>query len=113
MGSKTRQESRRRLASQAQVYLKDPQRKRANPVGEIGVTSSAIFRRIGTRQYPLYIHRQAAPDLRDPWNIVSIRRMDFNHCELAPQADRPHNVYATLRMFWLAVERNIDRFRGR
>ena len=72
-GVKTRQDTWNRIATQAQEYLKAPPWKRAYPVGDIGVMSSKIFRRMGMRQYPLCIQPHTALDKFDPWSIVCIR----------------------------------------
>ena len=47
----TRQDSRKWIVSQAQQHAQEPQWEGADRVGDIGVTSSKIFRPIGTRQF--------------------------------------------------------------
>ena len=84
MGTKTRQESWQRIAAQVQDSSKDPQQQHAGTVGDFGVTASAIFLRIGMRQYPLHVEPRVARDLFDLRNIVRLRRVEFNHWDLAP-----------------------------
>ena len=50
-----------------------------------------------------------ARDLFELRNIARVRRMEFNHWELAPLPGRQHSVNPTLHMFWSAVKRNADR----
>ena len=49
-GSKTRQGSWKWIVSQAQEHVTDPPWTQAHRVGEIGVVSSKMFRRVGLRE---------------------------------------------------------------
>ena len=54
-----------------------------------------------------------ARDFFDLWDIVRIRRSEFDHWELPPRPERHHNVNPNLHMAWAAAERNVGRFRRR
>ena len=85
MGVTLRSDAWKWIANQVSGHAPDPQRKYEELAGNIGATSSKISRRNGMRQYSLCALPQMTRDLFDLWDIARLRRVAFNHWELAPR----------------------------
>ena len=68
---------------------------------------SGVARSVGQRGYPLFVRPRMARDIFNFWTTVSLRRIEFNHWELA------RNGNPTSRFLRSAVARNADRSRRR
>ena len=58
------------IVSQVAATEKDPQRQRAEGVGDSGDIFPQIFRQPGMRKFPLCVQPQEAPKWLDLWNTV-------------------------------------------
>ena len=113
MGVKTRRDSWVWIVTQAQEHVRNPQWKRADPAGELGVTLSKISHQMRSRHYSLYDQPHMAREWFRPRRIVCLRRTGNYQWELVPQGDRQRNVYPSFGTFWSVMERNLDRRRRR
>ena len=96
------------MAPQAADNVKDRQLRLAGRPGELGDTSSKIFRGIGMRKFPLFVQPQTDRewfDLFAPYGTFPMR--------CSSQRGRLRYVHPSLGLCWSVTERNLHRCRWR
>ena len=87
------------IGHQVRDCLLGPNKKRANLISDIGLAFSEVFRRVGTRRYPLHVTPR--------WRTVPARSMERNRWKLAPSPNIQRSSDASPRIFWPTASRKI------